>query len=145
MNKKEIDKYSYDLGVIDCFCEMVAAGLKTMALSHPCDTREERDSYLADVEELCGKYAIKYYAEDDPFLTDLFPAELSQGKCYFIFFLTDDVLERYLALKREQAQLIRDGAYRGEKRRQIARDYGRLLSYPEDGIDRLLQKTAKKG
>lgn len=41
-----IDTYSYGLGAMDCFCEMVSAGLKTLAMSHPCDTREERDSYL---------------------------------------------------------------------------------------------------
>ena len=48
-----IDTYSYGLGAMDCFCEMVSAGLKTLAMSHPCDTREERDSYLQDAEKLC--------------------------------------------------------------------------------------------
>jgi hypothetical protein len=59
-----IDAYSYGLGVMDCFCEMVSAGLKTLAMSHPCDTREERDSYLADAEKLCRKYGVKLYPED---------------------------------------------------------------------------------
>ena len=31
---KEIDSYSYHLGAADCFCEMVAAGVKKIALSH---------------------------------------------------------------------------------------------------------------
>ena len=30
-----IDAYSYGLGAMDCFCEMVSAGLKTLAMSHP--------------------------------------------------------------------------------------------------------------
>ena len=57
-----IDAYSYGLGVMDCFCEMVSAGLKTLAMSHPCDTRE--DSYLQDAEKLCRKYGVKLYPED---------------------------------------------------------------------------------
>ena len=40
-----IDKFSYKLGAADCFCEMVRAGVKKIALAHPCDTREERDSF----------------------------------------------------------------------------------------------------
>ena len=30
-----IDHYSYECGVMDCFCEMVASGLKKLAMSHP--------------------------------------------------------------------------------------------------------------
>ena len=37
--KKEIDKYSYQLGAADCFCEMVSAGVKRIALSHPCNSK----------------------------------------------------------------------------------------------------------
>ena len=42
---REIDRYSYELGVMDCFCEMVASGMKTLAMSHPCRDREEFRSY----------------------------------------------------------------------------------------------------
>ncbi|MBR2067341.1 MAG: hypothetical protein IJ875_03665 [Solobacterium sp.] len=45
--KREIDRYSYHLGAADCFMEMVASGLKQIALSHPCSTKEERDAFLA--------------------------------------------------------------------------------------------------
>lgn len=37
----EIDTYSYRCGVMDCFCEMVRAGVKSLALSHPVDSRAE--------------------------------------------------------------------------------------------------------
>ena len=33
-----IDPYSYQCGAIDCFNEMVRAGVKRLALSHPVDT-----------------------------------------------------------------------------------------------------------
>lgn len=55
---RPVDRYSYELGVMDCFCEMVAAGLKRLAMSHPCDTREERDSYQEAVEALCRRYGV---------------------------------------------------------------------------------------
>lgn len=139
-----MDKYSYHLGVMDCFCEMVAAGLKTLAMSHPCDTKDERDSYLEDVKSLCEKYEILYYAEDEAFVTDLFPAELNRDKYNYLFFRTEEMLREYLELKEMQKKLIMDGGYTKEKRYEIAAAFGRLLSYPEEGIERLVKKAARK-
>lgn len=51
--EREVDQYSYELGVMDVFCEMTAAGVKKLAMSHPCDTRQERNSYLPEVKKLC--------------------------------------------------------------------------------------------
>ncbi len=50
---KEIDEYSYQCSVIDCFNEMVRAGLKKIALSHPADSAIVRDGLLP----FPGKYA----------------------------------------------------------------------------------------
>ena len=52
---KEMDKYSYQCGVMDAFNEVVRAGVKRLALAHPCDTLEERDSYLPYAQQLCEK------------------------------------------------------------------------------------------
>lgn len=138
---RQIDHYSYALGVMDCFCEMVASGLKTLAMSHPCDSKEERDGYLADVKKLCTQYEILFYPEDEAFLTDLFPEELNKGKYNYLFFRTGDVLERYLELKKRQKELLEKGAYTQMERYGIARAFGRLLSYPEKGIERLIRKN----
>ena len=82
-----IDKFSYHLGAADCFCEMVRAGVKKIALSHPCDTMEdERDSFLPEFDKLCEKYGVRYYVEDDAFLTDLFPLSLNLDKFNVIFY-----------------------------------------------------------
>ena len=35
----EIDSYSFQCGVIDCFNEMVAAGVKSLALSRPASRK----------------------------------------------------------------------------------------------------------
>lgn len=138
---RQIDHYSYALGVMDCFCEMVASGLKMLAMSHPCDSKEERDGYLAEVKKLCTQYEILFYPEDEAFLTDLFPEELNKGKYNYLFFRTGDVLERYLELKKRQRELLEKGAYTQMERYGIAREFGRLLSYPEEGIERLIRKN----
>ena len=139
--ERKIDRYSYELGVMDCFCEMVAGGLKTLAMSHPCDTKEERDSYEEDVRRICDSYGIQYYPEDEPFLTDLFPEELNKDKFNYLFFRDPETLGRYMALKREKVHMIKEGIYQGENRRHIAAQFGRLLSYPEEGICRYIEKT----
>lgn len=136
-----IDRYSYELGVMDCFCEMVGAGLKKLALSHPYRTREERDSYLPEVERLCRKYHIRYYLEDELLQTELFPEGAGKDRYLFLFFRTGEILEDYLGLKERQKQLIAEGKYDEAERRETAREFGRLLSYPEDGITRMMQKA----
>jgi len=141
---RSIDRYSYELGVMDCFCEMVSAGLKTLAMSHPCDTKEERDGYQDEVERLCRQYQIRYYAEDDAFLTDLFPEEMNRDKFNYLFYRTEDVLEQYLELKERKRAMVGNGTYTGQNRTEIARAFGRLLSYPEEGIDRLIQRAKKQ-
>ena len=100
-----IDHYSYECGVMDCFCEMVASGLKKLAMSHPCDTKAERDSYLPQVKKLCEKYGILYHPQDEALITDLFPAEANQDKYNYLFFRTQDVYETYLELKKRQKEL----------------------------------------
>ena len=103
--EQPIDNYSYQCGVMDCFCEMVASGLKKLAMSHPCDTKAERDSYLPQVKKLCEKYGILYHPQDEALITDLFPAEANQDKYNYLFFRTQDVYETYLELKKRQKEL----------------------------------------
>ena len=129
---------------MDCFCEMVSCGLKKLAMSHPCDTREERDSYLGEVKRLCSQYGISYYPEDQAFITDLFPAKANQDKYNYLFYRTEDVLEQYLGLKERQKRLKQEDAYTAQARYDIAVEFGRLLSYPEKGIAELIKKAAAK-
>ncbi len=140
---RRIDPYSYGVGVMDCFCEMVASGLKTLAMSHPCDTKEERDEFLPEVKKLCGQYGILYYPEDEAFITPLFPAEMNRGKYNYLFFRTDETLNRYLELKERQKDWRAQGVYTTERALELAREFGRLLSYPQDGIERLIGKAGE--
>ena len=135
---KTIDTFSYKLGAADCFCEMVRAGVKRLALAHPCPTKEERDQYLPYFEKLCEEYGVKLYVEDVPLLTDLFPISMNKGKFNAIFYQEDAVLQEYLDLKAEKEQAQKEGTYTPEKRQDIAWRYGKLLSYTDEGIQRLL-------
>ena len=131
---RSIDHFSYELGAADCFCEMVRAGVKGLALAHPCPTRQE----------LCQKYGVKLYVEDVPLLTDLFPLSMNQGKYNALFYQEDSAIQEYLALKAEKRAAVEAGTYTPEKRRDIAWRYGKLLSYTEEGIQRLLESNTEK-
>lgn len=136
-----IDSFSYQLGVMDCFCEMVAAGVKRLAMSHPFSDREERDRYREEVKRLCDKYEILFYPEEEALLTALLPKEANRGKPLYLFYGKEETLTEYLALKEEQKRLMEQGLYTREEDERLAREFGRLLSYPEDGICRLIRKT----
>ena len=140
---KTNDAFSYKLGAADCFCEMVRAGVKRLALAHPCNTKEERDQYLPYFEKLCGEYGVKLYVEDVPLLTDLFPLSMNRGKFNAIFYQEEAVLQEYLGLKAEKEQALKEGTY-DQKRRDIAWRYGKLLSYTDEGIRRLLEQNQEK-
>lgn len=139
--KREIDRYSYYIGAMDAFCEMVAAGVKKLAMSHPCDTKAERDSYLPEVKRLCEEYGILFYPEDEAFLTDLFPEELNKEKYNYLFYGNSDVLEAYLSLKERQRRLMENGTYTRTESYETAREFGRLLSYTEERIEASIRKT----
>ena len=136
-----IDNYSYHLGAADCFCEMVAAGVKKIALSHPCDSKELRDSFLNDFDKLCKKYNVRYYVENEPFLTVLFPESMNRGKFNVIFYCEERYLEEYLSLKKQKKEFIDSGNYTDSNKKAIAYNYGKLLSYSDEGIQRLLNKN----
>ena len=97
---------------------MVRAGVKKIALAHPCDSREERDGFLPEFRKLCEEYGVKLYCEDEGFLTDLFPAALNKDRFNVIFYQEDAVLQEYLALK----MCIRDRSGRGPGRNGRVRD-----------------------
>ena len=56
----EIDTYSYRCGVMDCFCEMVRAGVKSLALSHPVDSQAEWDELASFADQIARHYGVRY-------------------------------------------------------------------------------------
>ena len=139
-----IDPYSYQCGVIDCFNEMVAAGVKALALGHPLDTRAERDALIPFAHDVCKRYRTKLYPEDDPLITDLFPAAQSRGKFNLLFYAADHIIEEYIRLKERKAALVAERAYFGGNRTQLALSYGRLLSYSPETVRGLIEANQDK-
>ena len=135
---EEIQSYSFECGVIDCFNEMLRAGIKTLALSRPLPTAEARDALLPFARESCQRYGTKLYIEDAPLLCDLFPLSLNRGKYNILLYRADHILGQYLRLKERKQTLVAERAYFGGNRSRIAWDFGRLLSYPEEVIRRLI-------
>lgn len=139
-----LDPFSYQCGVIDCFNEIVAAGVKSLAMSHPQPSAAERDRYLAFSREICAQYGTHLYPEDQPLLTDLFPLSLNRGKYNILYYADPAVLERYLALKARKQELVERGEYRGQARFAIAQGFGELLSYTPQAIRRMVEQNPEK-
>lgn len=131
-----IDQRSYNLGGIGAFAEVVGAGVKKLALSAPM-TPAEMDGLIGEAQKLVERNHALSYRETDFLTTDLFPAEITEGK-HVLLIYTGAVKDEYMALKREKQALLASGRYEGEARTQIARKMGRLLSYSEEKIAALL-------
>ncbi len=133
-----IDQRSYRLGGIGAFAEVVAVGVKKLALSAPM-TPDEMDASMEEAQRIAEENGVKIYRETDFLVTDLFSEEVTRGKHVLLIYL-DPVKDEYMALKAEKEALIAESKYEGEARREIARKMGRLLSYPEEHIERLLAR-----
>ena len=141
---KKLDGDSYQCGVIDAFNEVVRAGVKRIALSHPVDTKEEAMELIPFSQQICQQYGNHFYLEESPLLTDLFPSSLNKGKYNIIYYRQEEDIQQYLALKKRKQQLLEQQAYQGEARRQIAEEYGKLLSYSPEAIERYLAQNEEK-
>ena len=55
-----------------------------------------------------------------------------------------DDIDDYLALKRKKRRFVEKGSYDKTARRAIAYELGKLLSYPDAEIERLLSENKKR-
>lgn len=137
----QIDKLSFQLGMINCFVEMVAAGVKTLALSPPLLPEDYEKVALAS-DRLVQAFGIKSYLEKSLLVTDLQSEEFTRGKWSILYYKTDDVLESYLELKTMKQQLSNENKYNKDKSRMISKKFMELLSYSKDVIE---EKLSGKG
>jgi len=133
-----IDKRSYNLGIMGGFAEVVKLGVKKLALSEVM-TPEEMDDIMDDALVVAKRNGVEMWRETDFLVTDLYPADVATSK-HVLLIYTGDTLDQYLALKSDKATLVAAGEYEGAAREDIARRFGRLLSYPEPVIDDLLER-----
>jgi catechol 2,3-dioxygenase-like lactoylglutathione lyase family enzyme len=127
---------SFQLGIIAGFSELVNAGTKQLALSEPMSAAE-MDALMEEAEGIAERNNVQLFREKDLLVTDLFPEEVAEGKEVLLIYkgLT---LDAYQTLKKDKEELMSSGRYEGLAREQIARRFGRLLSYPEKRINELL-------
>ena len=59
-----------------------------------------------------------------------------------IFYQDEAALQEYLGLKAEKEKTIAAGSY-DDRRKDIAWRYGKLLSYTDEGIQRLLDANSE--
>ena len=138
MNSR-IDLRSYRLGGLSTFAEMVRVGVKTLALSAAV-TPEEMDDLVQDAERIAQEEGVMLYRETDLIVTDLFPADVAEGK-HVLLIYKGTTLDVYLALKKRKSDLVESGSYAGEPRREIARQFGQLLSYPDAVVEEMIDKN----
>jgi hypothetical protein len=131
-----IDQRSYNLGGIGAFAEMVAAGVKRLALSAPMDPAE-MDALLSDAERIAADHGVGISREADFLITDLFPATLTDGK-HVLLMCEESTRQDYLALKELKRQLVESGRYDNTARTDLARRLGALLSYSDEKINSLI-------
>jgi hypothetical protein len=133
-----VDHYSYQLGILGAFAEVVKLGVKTLALSEVMSPAE-MDHIMHDARVVADRNGVNLYRETDFLVTDLYPEDVAAGK-HVLLVYTGDTLDAYLGIKADKARLVADGDYGGEAREEIARRFGRLLSYPDAVITDLINR-----
>ncbi len=140
MAKIKIDRLSFQLGMINCFAEMVSCGVKKLAISPPI-TPEDYKMIKNASDEITKGFGIKSYLDTSLIITDLQSEEFTHGKWSILYYEKDSILETYLTLKEKKNLLVKTGQYDRKARKEISREFGRILSYPEEKIEEKISKT----
>jgi hypothetical protein len=128
-----LDRRSYNLGAIAAMSEMFDYGVRQLALSAAV-VPAEMDELIEEAIRIAETHDVEIYRETDFLVTDLFSSGLTEGK-HVLLICRESTFHEYEALKVHKKRLEGLGEYRGEARTEIARRFGRLLSYPETTID----------
>jgi len=134
----DVETRSFHLGMIYAFIEVVASGCKRLALSAPM-TAEELHAVSAAALAIAEEYGVLTYADDDCLETRLFNPAFTRDKHVILFVADRATFDEYLALKELRARALADGSL-ADREEDIARRFGRLLSYSDEAVGRLLEK-----
>ena len=138
---KKLDRISFELGMINCFVEMVACGVKKMAISPPL-TPEDYQLVEPLSKKMVQAFGIKSHLDKSLLITDLQTEDFTKGKWAILYYKDDRILEAYFNLKQKKEECERAGQYYKENRKKISREFMHLLSYPEDIIEKILAKES---
>jgi len=126
------DQISYEIGMIESFCEMVERDVKPLALS-PAFSKENYSVLEKISEHMINKYNIKSYLEKEMISTDIVPDEYIKDK-YVIFYYKDDkIINKYFELKNKIEGLKEEGLYNLEAQKKTSIRFRKLLGYPVKG------------
>ena len=90
------------------------------------------------------KDGARLYPESDLLVTDLYPVSMCRGKHIIIFYGAEGDLKEYQDLKALKKALVESKAYHGDARYQLAYRMGKLLSYTDDAIARMIAANPEK-
>jgi hypothetical protein len=133
------DLVSYYAGINMAFAEVVGAGCKRLALSSPYDP-ELAEKMMEPTRVAAETYGVDLKVETDLLKSKLFPVDIAEGKTVIIIAQGREALDEYMRLK----EMKRESTARGhpaEMEFDIARAFGRLLSYSEEKIEALIEKN----
>ena len=136
----KLDKVSLELGMINCFAEMVACGVKKLAISPPLSP-EDYSMIGSLSDEIVQSFGIKSYLEQSLLITDLQSEDFTKGKWSILYYEDESVLKAYLGLKEKKKNLEEMGQCDKTVLKTISREFMRLLSYPGNKIEDKLSKT----
>jgi hypothetical protein len=136
----QVDRSSFELGMINCFAEMVACGVKRLAISPPLSP-EDYERLRAASEKIVEGFGIKSYLERSLMVTALQTSSFTRGKWSVLYYKEDETLETYLALKERMRRIEGSGEQDSEAAAEISRAFMRLLGYPDDVIEAKLSQA----
>ncbi len=139
MENLNIDRLSFQLGMINCFVEIVACGVKKLALSPPLSP-EDYKKIEDPSNKIVRGFNIHAYLEKSLMVTDLQSEDFTRGKWAILYFKDKEILETYLQLKKKKKELEDAGQYDKTASKEISRQFMRLLSYSEEVIEEKLSK-----
>ena len=132
------DKLSFMSGTCLAFSEAVGFGVKQLALSSVYSP-EELEIMLKVIEYASQRFGTMYKPEPNLLESKLFPRDIARGKTVVLIAHDQGVLDEYTALKKMRVESDANG--NPEKAElEIARRFGKLLSYDDDAIEGLIAK-----
>lgn len=137
--KNNVDWRSHQLGAIAAFAEVVDNGCKRLALSSPM-TEKQFKSVIDDIRNIAGGRGLILHVDDEFLETVLFDHEPIRGKTVIHVVKEQATVDEYNGLKEKKRRHMEKGTLTEEVELEIAWGLGRLLSYDDDSIKRLLKK-----
>lgn len=138
---REIDTFSRVVGAMLTFNEMIKCGCKHIALGIPTPNPQERDEYMEHAVMICKAAGTKCCPENGGLITDLFPVSMNKGKYNILFYEEDVYRDLYFSIKERKQRLVDENRYSGKERIMIAYEFGRLLSYTDAAIKRMIAEN----